>query len=127
MFRSHNRKVRLMLDGPGYELFWIAENAEHVITRANHHSHQISLLEAERLAEIAYFIHKGDYNARMQYQKVIGVAIFRNKTYQIIAYLTDFPTRRCILETCHVVNDNKILDWARRNPLLIKTLPHDGR
>ena len=75
MFRSHNRKVRLMLDGPGYELFWIAENAEHVITRAAHHSHQISLLEAERLAEIACFVPKGPYNERMRYQKVVGVAI----------------------------------------------------
>lgn len=98
MYRSHNRKIRLERSGPGYELFWIAANAQHIIDREPHHSHKISLLEIEQRAQTAYFIRDKDYKTPEPHTRVFGLFAFRRSYYVIVAYITELHDRRCVIE-----------------------------
>ena len=119
MYRSHNRKIRLERTGPGYELFWIAANAQHIIDRESHHSHQISLLEIEQRAHTAYFIRDKKYQTPEPHDRALGFFAFRKHYYVILAYVTELYGRRCVVESCHVFSDVVLLTWCRRNPDLV--------
>lgn len=119
MFTRQNKRVRLEDDGLGYEIFWTSANVDHMVRKLGTAEHLPSLVDIERFAERAFFIAKGLRNEPHQYQKVFGLARHLNNFYQIVGYFTDKPTRRCIVETCSLVNDNKIRLFCQRNPHLI--------
>jgi hypothetical protein len=126
MYRSHNKKIKLLDTGPGYELFLLPENAQHIIDRADHHSHQVTLLQVINLASAAYYINWKDYTTPEPHSKVMGLVKYDKKYYQIVAYLTELPSRRCILESCHVLNDDRLLRWCRNNDDLLKSVSPDA-
>lgn len=107
MFRSHNIKITVLGEGRGkYELFWIAENAEHIVKREQDPSHLISIKQVEKFAErTAYLVQGEKANHRLAY----GLGVWRNKFYRVVCYLVEKPYKRCIIETCHVVNDQRTL------------------
>ena len=119
MFRSHNKRIRIEKRGVGYELFWITENAQHIIDRQEHHSHRITLQEVERCATEAFFIIRKNYENPAPHAKINGFFVYNKSYYIIIAYITESYGRRCVIESCHVLSDNRLLDWCRRNPDLV--------
>lgn len=119
MFRSHNKRIRIEKQGLGYELFWITENAQHIIDRQEHHSHRITLQEVEKQAAGAYFIIRKAYERPEPHLKITGFFAYNRSYYIIIAYITESYGRRCVIESCHVLSDNRLLDWCRRNPDLV--------
>jgi hypothetical protein len=126
MYRNKNRKIRYEGDGKSYELFLLPENAQHIIDRASHHSHKVTLLQVMNLAQHAYWVFDKEYKTPEPHQRVFGLVVYDEKFYQVIAYLTQTPTYRCILESCHVVADNKLLRWCQTNRDLLSTVTTDA-
>lgn len=122
MFRSHNKKVKLKDTGPGYELFLLPENAQHIIDRASHHSHKVTLLQVMNLAQAAYYIPYKEYLTPEPHIKAFGLVKYDDKYYHLVASFTELYNRRCILETCHVLSEDKLLRWCQRNDDLLKSV-----
>lgn len=122
MYSSRNKKVKLQDVGEGYELFLTPENAQHIIDRAAHESHKVTLRQVMNLAYAAYYIPDKSYLKPEPHLRVMGLVKYANKFYQIIAYLTQVPSNRCILESCHVVNEDRLQRWCNTHTDLIKTV-----
>ena len=79
MYRSHNKKIRIENRGAWYELFLIAENAQHMVDRAAHPSHCVSLNEIMELARVAYYIRRTLFSRPEPHHLVYGLLSFEGK------------------------------------------------
>ena len=112
MYRSHNPKIAVAGELRGkYELFWVAENAEHLVKREADPSHQMSIKDVERFAAWATYVV---YGQRANYRLAYGLGLWQQKYYHVVCYLVDKPYKRCMLETCHVVNQYPLLQICKR-------------
>lgn len=113
MYRSHNPKIAVAGEQRGkYELFWVAENAEHVVKREHDPSHQMSIKDVERFAARATYLVVGQ---RPNYRLAYGLGSWQGRYYQVVCYLVTKPYKRCIIETCHIVNDQRFLAYCKQN------------
>jgi len=72
-YRSHNPKITVAGEQRGkYELFWVAENAEHVVRREHDPSHQMSIKDVEGFAARATDIV---YGQRANYRLSYGLGL----------------------------------------------------
>ena len=88
MYSSRNKKVKLRDIGEGYEVFLTPENTQHIIDRAGHHSHQVTLRQVMNLAYAAYYVPDKLYDKPEPHLRVKGLVKYEEKFYLIIAYLT---------------------------------------
>jgi hypothetical protein len=107
MFRAQNKKVKIANSGTGYELFWVADNAAHVAKRAAHHSHLIDLVDVDKFASIAFYLNEPI--TKGVNKKSVGLGKYKGKFYMVVVYFVTSPSRRCIVESCHIVNTQHLL------------------
>lgn len=129
MYRSHNKKIKIYGQKAAYEVFLIAENAQHIVSKAAHHSHQVTLLEVMALASSAYYVEASIYEHPEQPVLVYGLVIFREKYYQVVGYTTELYGGRFILETCRVVSDVTLqaVCAAKRDSLTTVEISPNGK
>lgn len=107
MYRAKNKEIKIADTDRRYELFLLPENAEHIIKKAKHHSHQATLMQVVALAYSAHYIEI-EHNEAEQRTLVYGLVIFRGKYCQVVGYITELYGGRFVLETFRVVSNNTI-------------------
>ena len=120
MYRSHHRKIRVENRGRRYELFLSADNAQHILERADDPSHGFDLVDAEKMCYAAYYVSRGPGKKSNEAHDVVyGFVLFASPTeasqpkyYQLVGYTTELYGGRFILETCHLPPAGRCLPAA---------------
>ena len=120
MYRSHHRKIRVENRGRRYELFLSADNAQHILERADDPSHGFDLVDAEKMCYAAYYVSRGPGKKSNEAHDVVyGFVLFASPTeasqpkyYQLVGYTTELYGGRFILETCHLLADAYLRQWC---------------
>ena len=104
MRKYTNKKVQY--NSKDYEIFWVTEFVQHIIKyKDTDKIHLTDLKLISDLAQVAVFIDdKG-----MQ----VGLIRYNKKIFGLYGYIIDTP-KRCIIKSCHIVSDNKLLYICRK-------------
>lgn len=104
MRKYSNKKINY--NGRQYELFWVTEFVQHIVKYDS--SDKVHLTDLKLIADLASVALFIDHNGLQ-----VGLIRHNNKIYGLYGYVLDTP-KRCVLKSCRVVSDNKLLYICRK-------------
>lgn len=109
MYKAVNKKVTF--ERKQYEIFWVTDYVQHIVKRFTHNSHRINIIEIEKLALNAHYVHYKKKDNLMA-----GIGRFNGKLYRVLVYFVK-SSKRCVIKTCSITSDNYLLQISKKYKL----------